>query len=426
MVERSGLPDIKEHLCSIVENAKRPIDGIIGDAQLIMREETNSKIRNCAYGLSESAKRLGRAVNDIGELFSIYNGDFALSESEYEFEETMLYLRSVLEDKTARTGSRFSIDIDKRIPLRLIGDSARINEILGRLIENAAAVSGSGKIRFSVSCLAEQNDRVFLKFTISDSGKGEIGPQLKTMLLIADYVAGLLNGKLSVRKIEGFGCDISWLITQGRGNGGVLDELAVDLEHSIDFDDVVAAADCVVSRARVLKDGAMEEFIEKAETKTDMAAYYLNMRDYKNCVQFLNSLAELAEKAGADNIVEKTVELGNAAKYGCYDVAVTRMHELSSYVLRLLTEVKTIQEIKPEDTKLAHIDNGNLVEILDEIEKNLDEYRLEKVEELYYCLAQLNTGREDITEKLSVGEEMLMDMDVLGLKQILADVRRML
>lgn len=423
MTEVSKLPDVKEHLYTLLENAKKPVDSVVGNAELIMREETNSKIRNSAYDISVSARQIGRYTDNIKDLLSIYEGALTLNEEEYEVEEVILYLRSLLEEKTARTGARFTIDVDKKIPVRLYGDVGRITEILGRFLENAALVSGAGRIRFSVVSLAKKEDRVYLRFDVSDSGSSSMSDELTTTLLVARSIAEKLSGKLAVRLLEGEGNDISWLIVQKAVGTELLEERATDLDYATNLIDIEEAAEKLLSDSSPNHGEAVRDFIENAATKADLAAYYINNRDYRNCVKLLRNLSLLAERVGAGNIVEKSLELENAAKYGCFDIAQTRVQELTNYIMRLVAELKKRRSITPEKTVLAKIDRENLLDLLEKIGKNLEEYKLEQVEEQYFLLAQMNSANEEVAELLRKGEELLLDMDVPGLKKILAEVK---
>ena len=72
----------------------------------------------------------------------------------------------------AGKGLDFSVNIHESVPRHLIGDAARIAQILSYLTDNAVKFSRTGAITIRVEQLKQENDRVVIRFSVTDTGIG--------------------------------------------------------------------------------------------------------------------------------------------------------------------------------------------------------------------------------------------------------------
>lgn len=422
MGEVNSLKDINKLLIDNIERIKEPVDSIVGNAELILHEDTNSKIKNSAYEINILAKQLNRLAQDLRDVISINQGGIELADEEYEFDEIILHIRSLLESKTARTGARFTISVDKNISFRLRGDQVRIADTLAKFVDNAVKVSGAGRITFSAESVSVSHGDQFLRFSISDSGDGKVSDELATTIAIADSVAKKMKGKLAAKMSETSGSTYTLLLVQGVVGDEVLGERVKEFELEKLFEDADVEADHILEVCEDKNKEGLYEFIKNGPTRIGLALHYINDRDYKNYLKTMRGIIQLTGQIGAKSISDSAFELEKAVKYGKIDIAQKQTAEMSNYILKLVAIVENKQKRNTAENISGGIDRQSLRNMIDEINRNLDEYKLENVEELYYELSKLIPEDEEVYELLNEGEEHLMNFDVTELKKVLSEI----
>jgi CheY-like chemotaxis protein len=117
-------------------------------------------------------------------------------------------------------------EIDASVPTRLIGDEARLRQLLANLVSNALKFTKKGRIDVNVYSSDLEKDRVRLTFRIRDTGVGIPEDKLEEIfdyftqgdasdtriyggiglgLAISRRLAGIMKGDIMVSSIEGKG-----------------------------------------------------------------------------------------------------------------------------------------------------------------------------------------------------------------------------
>ncbi|MCQ2495890.1 MAG: hypothetical protein MJ131_04790 [Lachnospiraceae bacterium] len=423
MRANNRLPDISEQIKDVIEAIRSPLDSVAANAELILRENTNSKINNSAYDINVAVRELTRIRDDVKDLIGILLDDIELNEDEYDFEEAALFLRSKAEERTARKGTRLTVSIDKKLPARLYGDVDRITGILGRLLKCAVEAAGAGRLQFFAQNIAEKDDLVYLKFDVSYSGDSSLTTEFKSVLLIAQRLASQMGGKLTAEFGGSNKNKISMIIAQRKCSDERLEDKAHDFEYVAGNENAELDAQTILQTYDVAE---LKIFLNEAPAKADLAIHYLSIRDYRNCIRTFRSLSTQAEKIGAKTVTARVCELADEAKYGNYNQTMINMQEFSNYIQRFCNALRNGSEEAAADIGHAIIDNGNLIAVIDEINRNLSEYNMERVEELYFSLSQLNSDSDELMELLSKGEEELLNLDIPELKTTLMNIRQII
>src|SRR5665213_2389433 len=81
----------------------------------------------------------------------------------------MLFL---FETKAEEKGLKLIKEYDNKIPEVLVGDSARLHQIILNLLSNALKFTTKGKIKVSVRLLNEDSEKVTIEFAVTDTGIG--------------------------------------------------------------------------------------------------------------------------------------------------------------------------------------------------------------------------------------------------------------
>lgn len=159
-------------LANISHEIRTPMNAIIGLTRLLRD-----------HGVSPSqAARLDRIDQATHHLLALLNDVLDLSKIEagrLELERVNFSLRSVLDDvlslvrqQAQAKGLRVSVDWEEPLPNWLRGDATRLRQALLNYASNAVKFTDQGSIGLRVRLLAQQTQRVQLRFEVHDSGIG--------------------------------------------------------------------------------------------------------------------------------------------------------------------------------------------------------------------------------------------------------------
>jgi len=126
--------------------------------------------------ISANAQRLSWIVNDILDFCRLEIGNIELQSIEFNLEYLINDIfKKGIEQKKDRPIDTY-IDIDKNVPLNLIGDPTRFRQVLANLLSNAFKFTLEGQIGIIVRLAnldkVEQAGKVPLRIIIKDSGEG--------------------------------------------------------------------------------------------------------------------------------------------------------------------------------------------------------------------------------------------------------------
>ncbi len=162
-----------EFLANMSHEIRTPLNGILGMLQLLDTTRLDEEQRRYLLAAAQSSKRLTRLLSDILDFSRIEAGMLAVQRAQFAVEGLR---RAALElfGLTAREkGVALTVDILPGVPRVLVGDEARLLQILFNLIGNALKFTRQGEVRVEVSLLPGcMPTDCRLLFSIEDTGIG--------------------------------------------------------------------------------------------------------------------------------------------------------------------------------------------------------------------------------------------------------------
>ncbi len=169
-------------LATMSHEMRTPLNAIIGMTVIGKR---SGELERKDYALSrieEASTHLLGVINDILDMSKIEANKLELASVEFNFEQMLQKVITVIHYRTDEKKQRFSINVDEKAPRFIVGDDQRLAQVLTNLLSNAVKfTSEGGNIRLDVSVMAEKNNVFEFFMTVTDSGIG-IAPENQTKL----------------------------------------------------------------------------------------------------------------------------------------------------------------------------------------------------------------------------------------------------
>jgi signal transduction histidine kinase/CheY-like chemotaxis protein len=191
-------------LAKMSHEIRTPMNAIIGMTELTLREEITDKAREFAMSVKQASSNLLAIINDVLDFSKIETGKLEIIPKEYSVSSLINDVISIIRTRVVDTPIRFTTDIDCSIPCNLVGDDARIRQVLINVLGNAVKYTEKGFVCLTVRSESTGSDEVNLIIEISDSGKGIKPDDIDT--LFEDFTQ--FNQDIN-REIEGVGLGLA-------------------------------------------------------------------------------------------------------------------------------------------------------------------------------------------------------------------------
>jgi signal transduction histidine kinase/CheY-like chemotaxis protein/HPt (histidine-containing phosphotransfer) domain-containing protein len=191
-------------LASMSHEIRTPMNAITGMAELMLRGDLSAEARGYAQDIKQAGNNLISIINDILDFSKIEAGKLEILPVKYMLSSLLNDAANIIRMRLMEKPIRFFTNIDGGIPNNLIGDEVRLRQIILNLLSNAVKYSDRGHIGLSVMEQKREAGQVWLKITVTDTGKG-IKPEDRSKLF-GDFVQ--VDTKKN-RSIEGTGLGLA-------------------------------------------------------------------------------------------------------------------------------------------------------------------------------------------------------------------------
>ena len=159
-------------LATMSHEMRTPLNGIIGMNALLLDTALEPNQRAYAESVRESSAALLALINDLLDYAKIDAGRMALDKDPFCPKSLVQAVAELLSPRAAEKGIEIAAYVDERIPSHLIGDEARLRQILINLAGNGVKFTDYGGVLIEAHLLDLAPDGARVQFNIRDTGIG--------------------------------------------------------------------------------------------------------------------------------------------------------------------------------------------------------------------------------------------------------------
>ena len=164
-----------DFLSSMSHEIRTPLNAIVGlsEDNLNYVDRIPSEVKENSEDIINASHTLLEIVGNILDINKIEANKMELVERTYNFKEEVEGMCRVTQTRIGEKNIRFNLNIAPDIPYELIGDKAKVKEIINNLLTNAIKYTDSGEINLNIKCINDlSNNKTNLIITCQDTGKG--------------------------------------------------------------------------------------------------------------------------------------------------------------------------------------------------------------------------------------------------------------
>lgn len=160
-----------EFLAMMSHEIRTPMNGILGAAEILSGLELTPDQRDLIDIVVSSSRGLLRILNDILDLSKLESASIELERTSFELRETGRDVVRLFEPIARSKGLDLNYRVGPDVPAWVVGDSARLGQVLTNLVGNALKFTSKGSVSLDISRSGEE-----IRFEVVDTGIG-IGPE---------------------------------------------------------------------------------------------------------------------------------------------------------------------------------------------------------------------------------------------------------
>ncbi|MBO5495810.1 MAG: response regulator [Oscillospiraceae bacterium] len=161
-------------LSNMSHEIRTPMNAIIGLDNIALNDPTiSAQTREHLEKIGASAHHLLNIINDILDMSRIESGRLTIKNEEFSFSKALEQVNTIISGQCRDKGLNYECRTKGRIDEYYIGDDLKLRQVMINILGNAVKFTPpGGSVFFDIEDVARLDNKVTLRFTITDTGIG--------------------------------------------------------------------------------------------------------------------------------------------------------------------------------------------------------------------------------------------------------------
>lgn len=160
-------------LANMSHEIRTPLNGIMGMFSLLKSAGLDEQYDEYAEAGLESARRLDRLLTDILDLSRVEAGRLGIQSEVFDLPKMVNQVDDFFRYTSLNAEEMLNCYVDGSVPQYVVGDAARLQQVLTNLVGNGLKFTSSGSVSLDVTVMPGfKSGQCRVLFTVSDTGIG--------------------------------------------------------------------------------------------------------------------------------------------------------------------------------------------------------------------------------------------------------------